>query len=117
MKLESVKFDHTRDGLRRRGRNGVRWDRAGDVGEVHCLLTDAFFRLLFFSIRRFPFQSVHFERSSFAFLGSFPLGITRAKHRKESRWAERTQGISGRGYAGVSRRGEFWGLNVERRWA
>lgn len=64
-----------------------------DVGMIHCLLTAAFFCLFCFSVRRFTFLGVHFEWSSFAFLRSFL--INRAKHRKESRWAERTVGVCG----------------------
>lgn len=93
MKLQSVELDHTRDGLRRWGRNVARWEGEADVGEVHRLLTAAFVCLLCFSVRRFTSLGVHFKRSSFAFLGSFLLGITGAKHGKESRGAECTVGV------------------------
>lgn len=94
MKLQSVQLNHTRDGFRRRGGNGARWEGKGDVGEVHRLLTAALICLLCSPIRRFTSLGVHFERSSFAFLGSFLLSITGAEHGKESRGAERTVGVS-----------------------
>lgn len=88
MKLQSVELDHTRDRLGRRGRNGARWKGDRDVGKVHRLLSAAFVCLLCSSVRRFTPLGVHFERSSFAFLGSFLLSISGTKHGKESRRAE-----------------------------
>lgn len=70
------------------------WEGEVDVGEVHRLLIAAFVCLLYSSVRRFTSLGVHFERSSFALLGSFFLGITGAEHGEESRWAERTVGVS-----------------------
>lgn len=88
------------------------------MGEVHRPLSAAaFICLCCSSVRRFTSLGVHFERSSFAFLGSFLLDITGTKHGKEGRGAERTVGVSAGRCAGVTGRGEFGGLNVERWWA
>lgn len=94
MKLQPVELNHTRVRFWRWGGNGPRWKGEGDVGEVYCLLTSAFFCLICCSVR-FILVAIHFERSSFAFLGSFLLSVTGAKHGKESRGVECTVAISG----------------------
>lgn len=86
MKLQSAEFDHTRDRFRRRGSYVV--CRGGIVRGVRCLLTGTILRLCSSSLRRFSSMSVHFEGSSFAFLGSFFWGINRAKHGEKRAWAE-----------------------------
>lgn len=96
MKVQPVELNHARNGFRTWGGNGVRRAGEGDVGEVRCLLTAAFVRLLLcLSVGRLIPLCVHFERSSFAFLGSFLLRVTGAEHGIESRWAECTVGVCG----------------------
>lgn len=89
--MQCVQLDHTRDGLRRWGGNGVRWEGEGDVGEVHRLHAAAFVFLL---SGRFTPLGVHLERSSFAFLGSLPLGVAWTNHGKEGGGAERAVCVS-----------------------
>lgn len=67
----------------------MRGEGEGHVGEVHRLLTAVVVCLLDSSVRRFSSVGVDFERSSFAFLGSFLLGVTGTKHGKEGGGAER----------------------------
>lgn len=95
MELQSVQFDHPRHGLRRGGRHGSRWEGKGDVGEAHCFLTAASLCLLCSSVRKFISSGVHFGRDSFAFLGSFLLGVKRAENGEESWRAEHSAGVSG----------------------
>lgn len=91
MELQPVELNHAGQGMGGRGENGPSWVGEGDVGEVHRLLTSAFFLLLCCSVR-VVLGGVHFERSSFAFLGSFLLDVTDGG--KEGGGAEHSVAVS-----------------------
>lgn len=53
LKLQAVELDHARDGFWRWRGKRARWEGEGNVRQVHCLLTAAFFCLLCLLLRRF----------------------------------------------------------------